>query len=407
MPRVMFLCACLLALAACSTSPDRDPVIGEAYAGPATMPLRDDLSLRARTLATVRHGERLDIIGRRRRFYKVRTEQGVEGWVDGHQLLGEAEIKALRNFVAGSSRMPSMGAATVFEPLNVHTVPNRFSPSFAQIPADGSVDVLGTVMLDRAPYDPPELVVRAAPPAPRKKKPPKEKTVPPPPRGKPPEVPANWLELSGNPKILSPPEPDEVAEVPPARESWALIRLKDGTAGWTLTRLLVMSIPDEVAQYAERARIVAYFALDSVADEGQIKNTWLWATRVSATQGCDFDSFRVFVWSLKRHRYETAYIERRVHGLLPIDARPAVGAAPPQFAILAEEPEGTLARREFVFAAGRVRQTKKAAAERPAPLWQPPPGGDALKAAPTPAPESTFREQAVGILKAIRNRLKR
>ena len=32
----------------------------------------------------------------------------------------------------------------------------------------------------------------------------------------------------------------------------------------------------------------------------------------------DFESFRVFIWSLKRHRYETAYIERNLKGYSPV-----------------------------------------------------------------------------------------
>ena len=35
-------------------------------------------------------------------------------------------------------------------------------------------------------------------------------------------------------------------------EDWNLIRTKDGKAGWVLSRMLVMAIPDEVAQYSGR-----------------------------------------------------------------------------------------------------------------------------------------------------------
>jgi hypothetical protein len=32
----------------------------------------------------------------------------------------------------------------------------------------------------------------------------------------------------------------------------------------------------------------------------------------------DFDSFRIFTWNLRRHRYETAYRERNIMGFLPV-----------------------------------------------------------------------------------------
>ena len=60
-----------------------------------------------------------------------------------------------------------------------------------------------------------------------------------------------------------------------------------------------MAIPDEVAQYAEGKRIVCYFPLGQMQDDDQQKNIWLWTTTTDSKQPYDFDSFRVFVWSLK------------------------------------------------------------------------------------------------------------
>ena len=79
-----------------------------------------------------------------------------------------------------------------------------------------------------------------------------------------------------------------------------------------------MAIPDEVAQYAEGKRIVSYFPLGEIVDDGQKKHTWLWTTTGDSKQPYDFDSFRVFTWSLRRHRYETSYIERNLTGFSPV-----------------------------------------------------------------------------------------
>ena len=73
-----------------------------------------------------------------------------------------------------------------------------------------------------------------------------------------------------------------------------------------------MAIPDDVAQYAEGHRITSYFALSDVRDGDAVKHNWLWTTIASGDHPYDFDSFRVFTWSLRRHRYETAYIQRNV-----------------------------------------------------------------------------------------------
>ena len=87
MVRFFPLLAALFLLTGCSTGPPRAPEIGEAYAGPAVLKLRREIDLRSPEVVAVAHGDRLAIVGRRRRFVKVRTASGVEGWTDMRQLL--------------------------------------------------------------------------------------------------------------------------------------------------------------------------------------------------------------------------------------------------------------------------------------------------------------------------------
>lgn len=57
-----------LALAACSSAPERRPAVGEAYIGPLEHELREALAARSRVVARLRHGDRVEILGRRRRL---------------------------------------------------------------------------------------------------------------------------------------------------------------------------------------------------------------------------------------------------------------------------------------------------------------------------------------------------
>ena len=84
-----------------------------------------------------------------------------------------------------------------------------------------------------------------------------------------------------------------------------------------------MSIPDEVAQYAEGNVVTAYLSLGKTGATD--KDNWLWTTTSSKSEAYDFDSFRVFVWSTKKSRYETAYIERDVKGWYPIEPQSVPG----------------------------------------------------------------------------------
>ncbi len=82
----------LALLPACSTSPERDPALGEGFVGPYELKVREALVARAKLADTVKHGERVEILGKRRSFYRIRTERGREGWVDARQLLSAEEL---------------------------------------------------------------------------------------------------------------------------------------------------------------------------------------------------------------------------------------------------------------------------------------------------------------------------
>jgi uncharacterized protein YgiM (DUF1202 family) len=377
--------AALVFLAACQTSPEpRLAPIGEAYVGPAELKIRRDIPLQSAVVATVKHGDRLDLIQRRRRFFRVRTSSGAEGWTDERQLLAAEDMQRLKDLAARAAKMPVQGQATAFGILNVHSQPSRQSPSFLQVKEGEKFDVLEHVTSPRTDLPRKPLL---PPPPPKKaveKKPPKEVKYPPlaaiP---KPPGPPADWLDLS-----KSEPEEEPLAEEAPAKDEkpekndkpvatddWSLIRSSNGQSGWVLTRRLAMAIPDEVAQYAEGRRIVSYFSLGEVADGDQKKRNWLWTTIADGVYPYDFDSFRVFIWSLRRHRYETAYIERNIRGFAPVIIQDVELAAQrgkdtaetkyPGFSICLEKKDGLRHRRSYAFLTNVVRSAGEQSCEAP------------------------------------------
>jgi hypothetical protein len=210
--------------------------------------------------------------------------------------------------------MPSQGLSASYQALNIHTEPSRFSPSFVQVKAGEKFDVLSHEAAPRkAP--PRKPLVAPAPKIATLKKPAKAPKIPSPAAPPPPKPPEDWLALSKT--NLPPEEEKEIKEAEPM-DDWSLVRTASGHSGWVLTRLLFMAIPDEVAQYAEGRRITSYFQLGEIHDGGEVKKIWLWTTIEQSLQPYDFDSYRVFVWSVRHHRYETAYIQRRVTGYFPV-----------------------------------------------------------------------------------------
>lgn len=336
---VILVIALLASTLSCgsSHSSSQQPSIGTAYAGPATMYLREDLAAKSAPIVEVKHGDRLDILETRRRLVRVRTAAGVEGWVDANLLLSAEQMEELRRMASGAEKFPSQGTATVFDALNVHTEPNRPSPSFAQIPEGGSVEVLAHRAVPRgASTKPAPLTKTVKPPAKPSKKDSKKAAslLPPPPAPRPP---SDWQQMSRPRASDLPGYTPPVLPPPPPLEDWDLVRTKDGKVGWVLARMLSMAIPDDVAQYAEGQRITAYLAIGEVADGDQIKKNWLWTTASTGLHLADFDGIRVFVWSKSRHRYETAYIERNVTGYYPVQLVDIPGGKEKGFSLIARD----------------------------------------------------------------------
>ncbi len=321
----------------CKSQGDRAPAIGVAYAGPATLVLRQDMNPRSALAATVHHGDRLEIVQQRRRLIKVRTAKGQEGWTDDRLLLTPDEVARLKHFNQRALTMPSQGVATTYDALNIHTEPSRFSPSFVQVKPGEKFDVIGHEAAPRKAPPRKPLVAHGRKPVVVKKSE-KAPKIPPPPAPAPPGPPEDWMALS---KTDMPLASEKEAAEPEPLDDWSLVRTAGGQSGWVLTRRLFMAIPDDVAQYAEGRRITSYFSLGEQHDADQVKKIWLWTTIETTLQPYDFDSYRVFVWSLRHHRYETAYIQRRMKGYFPVLAEP------PGFSVCLDKADGTRVRRVY------------------------------------------------------------
>lgn len=361
----------VLLLAACNSPAPKRSSTGVAFAGPSTLNLRKDLASKSAPVGSVQHGDRLEVLETRRRFVKVRSPQGVEGWTDFNLLLTSEQMEDLQKLSDSAAKLPSQGTATVYDAVNMHTEPSRPSPSFFQIPENGSVEVIGHRLTPRTTPNPQPQVapVRRATPSKKAKGKESKQAGPPPPKT--PSPPVNWQQLS-RPRATdlpgyTPPSPTQPA---PALDDWSLVRTRDGKTGWVLSRLLNMAIPDEVAQYAEGHRITSYLALGDVKDNGQIKHDWLWTTISSGQHPYEFDSFRVFVWSIRRHRYETAFIERNVKGYYPVGTEATPDQDAKAFSVVLEEKDGKLYKRTYAFSGYRVRMISKAPYQTPPPLPQ-------------------------------------
>ena len=107
----------------------------------------------------------------------------------------------------------------------------------------------------------------------------------------------------------------------PILEDWWLVRDTLGRVGWVLARMVDVDVPLDIAQYAEGQRFVAFFALNAVPDndkgvQKQVPQYLCVLTDPHDGLPFDFDQVRVFTWNTRKHRYETAYREHGLNGVL-------------------------------------------------------------------------------------------
>ncbi len=185
---------------------------------------------------------------------------------------------------------------------------------------------------------------------------------------KPPPPPPNWQELS-RPRAsdlpgYAPPAPKTVG-----LDDWSLVRTKDGKVGWVLSRMLTMSIPDEVAQYAEGHRITAYLPLGDVKDKekSEVKHNWMWTT---------VNSGRILrVRQLSRFRVEhqasplrDGLYRAQCEGPFSGGNSRVPGQDEKSFSLVLEDKDGKLSTRTYAFAGFRVRLVSKTPYQPPPPL---------------------------------------
>ena len=244
-----------------------------AYVSAPQAILRDQVAAIFSKTGSVKNGEAVQILGRDRRFVRVRTSAGVEGWLEQRYLVSKQTYDAFQKLSAQVRNDPVQATALAHNQTNIHLQPDRESEHLYQVDQGAKL-----ALLKRASSEKP--------------------------------VPGGQARTDAAGKA---------AQSAPAMEDWWLVRDEPGHAGWVLGRLLDVDIPLEIAQYAEGQRTVASFVLDEVTDgDKKVPQYLVLLTENKDGMPFDFNQLRVFTWNVKRHRYETAYRERNLNGVLPV-----------------------------------------------------------------------------------------
>lgn len=266
--KLIFLCATAVLFSGCGRH--RQRVLEVDYVSAPQVTLRDQLAQVYNKVGTVKNGERVEVLDRERRFCRVRTASGAEGWVEQRYLVNQQVYDAFEKLAQDEKDSPVEATAVTRNDTNLHAEPGRDTEHLYQLAQGAKVSVFKRAAV--------------------------EKSLP------------GEIRPAANSK-----------EVKPAMEDWWLVRDQDGHVGWVLGRLIDVDVPLDVAQYAEGQRIVACFVLNQVKDgDKQVPQYLMLLTESKDGMPFDYNQARVFTWNVRRHRYETAYRERSLNGVLPV-----------------------------------------------------------------------------------------
>lgn len=279
-----------LACAACGRSHRR--VLEIAYVSSAQAALRDQVSTAYNRVGNVKNGERVEVIDHEKRFARVRTSTGIEGWIEQRYLVDQKTFDSLQKLTQDNQNDPVQAPGVLRNETNLHITPGRETEHLYQLATGAKVTILKRATAEK------QLGAIPAAKAPSQRnaaKPVSAKT---------------GLTLAAK------------APAGPVLEDWWLVRDDQERVGWVLARMVDVDAPLEVAQYAEGQRLVAFFVLNTVDDteKGITRHVSQYLCLLTSPhdgEPFDYDQIRVFTWNTRKHRYETAYREHGLNGVLP------------------------------------------------------------------------------------------
>jgi hypothetical protein len=288
------------------------------YVAARQMYLHDRVAAVSERVALVTNGQKLQVLERTRRFLRVKTDKNEIGWIEEHAVIDSDTYQGFVKLAEEHKQDPVAATATLRDDLYMHVSPGRDTDHFYLLAGNTKLDLLARAAAPKvAPPAAPARPATPAAPQPGKSAKTSTGSVPAPQAAKP----------------ASPPPPQPTKVVPPATvpeapppvmEDWWLARDSAGRVGWLLASRLDIEVPDAIGEYGEGQRFMGSWTLTKVTDPDsdtpnhQVPEYLAIMAPTSSGLAFDFDQVRVFTWSLRHHRYETAFRLHPIQGYLPV-----------------------------------------------------------------------------------------
>src|SRR5437868_6558513 len=145
--RKKLLCLSIAALLLSAYGRRHSRVLETDYVSAPQVTLRDQLSQVFNRVGTAKNGDRVEVLDREKRFAKIRTATGLEGWVEQRYLVTQQVYDGFQKLAAEEKNSPVEGTAATRNDTNLHVEPGRDTEHLYQLLQGARVSVLkrGTV----------------------------------------------------------------------------------------------------------------------------------------------------------------------------------------------------------------------------------------------------------------------
>ncbi len=300
------------------------------------MYLHDRVAAVSNRVGEVTNGQPLEVLEHGRRFLKVKTTKNEIGWIEERSVIDAKTYQTFDQLGVQHKNDPVIATGVVRDDVYLHLAPGRETERFYLLAANAKIQLLERASIVKtapgsAPVPKPKApkpVTTANPQAAKASGPGSE----PKPTGKP-AAPATASVTPTTPVQLGvAPAPE-----PPPMEDWWLVRDEQGRAGWLLSGRMDVDVPDEIGTYAEGQRYVGVYVLNKIFDseattpDHKVPQYLTVLSPPKSGLPFDFDQVRVYTWSIKHHRYETAFRLHPIKGFLPVRLLPPTSKGEPVF----------------------------------------------------------------------------
>jgi hypothetical protein len=285
---------CVVALVAFLLRPKHES-LSDAYISERSVTLWSSVAQVREQVGVLLYGDHVDVLARRNESVKVRTANGLVGWVDGHYLMEPDLWQRSAKLLKQAATIPVQARGRTKVPTNLRVEPGRNEPRLYQFFRNAPVEIVGRATADWVQVADEK---EGGEPAEAKKE--------------------DWFLVRGT--ATRPPGEGVV------RNSAITNTTQPGDqnipiAGWVVARFVSLDLPEPVREGAESANIraLAWFELNRVSDgEGEHPQYLAAGARGPEGMACDFTTLRVYTWNTRKTRYETAFIDNNLCGVFPI-----------------------------------------------------------------------------------------